>query len=663
MNQKEMDKLLSFRRQEELSDIDFLRSFDLKTKGLEKLSSCLGKDDLDGAKREIVHYFKVRKKGKWFFDLRDGRKGVIGRQCPFLWKPEFSNVLKEAEALLENRFILGSKIVLDFGRKLKWVTEESCDLGVPGNMFRRGDFFNTLAIAHARTRKAIYADKFAELIERWVVDWPFEIHDSFYKPFDPKLPHSQYGFKPLPTGCRLFNWMNCLYSGILFAPQVPVEAAYQLLKVMFFTGLQFRRWEKTPHGSGNVHIKNSGTTPALVALMFPECPLLRPLLKTTKKCFTRHISEDFLSDGGYQERSTSYLKATMEMFLGPLLLAKLNNVTILRSADLKKLKGSCEQFSHLMFPQGVPPNVGDGHPNREVVASFLGLAAKAFESQTIAQRIRQLRLEKFLPLDLKPKVELNASLLKQVCYYPVSGYFVARTGQGCRSSAVAMTIPDGENRFSNHAHEDALSLEMVVGGVPIIGTPATTLYHEANSAKNRDKPLRGYTYSMESHNVVLVGSNPVSPLASFIDSWGVDPIPVKSEWNEIGEGVCLKASHEGYNGVKLTREMDFNFRKGWTVRDHIEGKAKAPHVLRWHFEYGVEVKKEGESFVATRGGRGLKLSFSGKVIHQKKLYRNDKWMGNTLSSAGRATPWVIDVYFGEGSGDWVTTDLKIMRSN
>ena len=663
MNQKEMDKLLSFRRQEELSDLDFLRVFDPKEKDLQEFSSCLRKNDLESAKRELVHYFRVRKKAKWFFDLRGGRRGVIGRQCPFLWKPDFSNVLKEAEALLENRFNLRSGIVLDFGKKLKWVTEETCDLGVPGNMFRRGDFFNTLAIAHARTRKAIYADKFAELIGRWVVDWPFETHDSFYKPFDRKLPHSQYGFKPLPTGCRLFNWMNCLYSGILFAPQVPIDATYQLLKVMFFTGLQFRRWEITPHGSGNVHIKNSGTTPALVALMFPECPVLQPLLETTKKCFTRHISEDFLSDGGYQERSTSYLKATMEMFLGPLLLAKLNGVEILRSADLKRLKGSCEQFSHLMFPQGVPPNVGDGLPNQEVVASFLGLAAKAFESQTIAQRIRQLRLEKFLPFDLKPRVERNASLLKKVYHYPISGYFVARSGQGRRSSAVAMTVPDGENRFSNHAHEDALSLEIVVGGMPIIGTPATTLYIEANSAKNRDKPLRGYTYSMESHNVVLVGSKPVSPLASFIDCWGVDPIAVKSEWNEIGGGVCLKGSHEGYKGVKLTRKMDFNFRKGWTVRDQIEGKVKKPHILRWHFEYGVEVTKEGGVFIASRGGRGLKLSFSGNVISQKKLYRNDKWMRHTLSSGRRATPWIIDVYFGEGSGDWVTTDLEIMRSN
>ena len=426
-------------KQTELSDLDFLRAFDLGKRAFRKMGKAIEKGDLPATKKKLVNYFKYRRRPRWFFDFRDGGRGAVPKLWPVEFKPDLPLECMKADQLLKNRFILGYGIELDFGPKLKWFTNQTRDLGVPGNVFRRGDFFNTLAIAHAHSRRAEYAIKFAELADRWQRDWPFEVDDQF-RPGDLVMSR-EYGYKSMPTGCRLSNWLNCLYSGILFAQQVPVETAFQFIKTIWFTGLQFRRYEKAPYKPGNIHTKHCGTTPSIIAMMFPECRAMKPLMDLARRNFALHVENNLLSDGGYQEWSTSYMKVTLEMFLLPLWLARENRVTLLSRFDQNRLRRCCEQFAHLILPQGSPLDVGDGLTRRESTASFLALTAKFFRSRILAEPVNRFRLRGFLPPELKPPLESPSISLPLVVHYPASGYFVARSGPGHKASALAVVVP------------------------------------------------------------------------------------------------------------------------------------------------------------------------------------------------------------------------------
>ncbi len=165
---------------------------------------------------------------------------------------------------------------------------------------------------------------------------------------------------------------------------------------------------------------------------------------------------------------------------------------------------------------------------------------------------------------------------------------------------------------------------------------------------------------MESHNVVLAGSRPARTVASLIDSWGVAPIPVTCDWEEIPGGVRFRAFHEGYAGVKLSRQIEFQFRRGWTVRDCVDGFCGQPHIQRWHFEYGVEIEKSGKGYIAAKGKACLAISFLAKSELSARAYRNEGWMPKSVRPADEPAPWVLDIQFGGGDHDCITTDFHIV---
>ena len=649
------------RRQDTFTDAQFLAAFDLARRGLGKVRSSVERDDPARARAELVEYFRTRACAKWTFDLRDGRRGDASCLWPAGIRMKRAQAIEESGNILANRVTIRPGLVLDFGPELAWVTPETRDLGVPGNGFRCCAFMMQLAVAHAATRKATYARKFAELADRWVTDWPFEVDEHF----TPRgiVFSREYGYKTLPTGVRLISWFTALYSGILFAPQVPVETAFRLLKVMWFTGLQYLRFRRAPYNGGNHHIMRCGTVPALVALMFPETPVLEPLLQMARETFSAHLERSILSDGGYEERSSSYSTVSLEMMMAPTWIGRRNGVALLDRRDTGRLRRACGRMVDLVLPNGSLPDVGDGTPDPSHTAFFLAMSREAVGLRGADATLRRLRLGRYLPASLRPAPARGRGRAEPpgqgappaVCHAPVSGHFLARSGQGSRASAMYLAVPNGENPYTGHSHGEELSLQLVVRGECLVGTPATELYVYVNQARYRSTPARAYLYSTLSHNVVLVGSEALHSLDDLASGWGVVSAPVTCTWSRTARGVHVRASHEGYQGVHLSREVAFDHRSGWTVRDRVRGGGGRRHVLRWNLQYGVELSATEAGFIASRGNAGLAIDFSASTPHRARVYRNAKWLRPNLKRKGQPFPWVVDVTFGGTDDDWIET--------
>jgi len=105
----------------------------------------------------------------------------------------------------------------------------------------------------------------------------------------------------------------------------------------------------------------------------------------------------------------------------------------------------------------------------------------------------------------------------------------------------------------------------------------------------------------------------------------------------------------------------FRHGKGWAVRDRVEGGGGRPHVARWHFEYGVDVTREGDGFVAVRGRARLRVVARSEGKARARLYRDRRWLGRNPLRPGEPAPWVLDVAFGGSGDDLLETRFEIVR--
>ena len=628
------------------SDVDFLGMLDLRRRGLGAVRRALARGHLPAARAAAVEYFRTRRTPKWSFDLRDGRRG--GPQCAWVSPPTPDSrgrynraVTARADEVCRHALRLAADLPHDFGPGLGWRTKQMRGLLADASILKRCNWMRDLAAAHARTRNGKYAAKFDHLLNRWLDDWPLVVDEDF-NPAGAIL-HAADGHKAMPTAFRVISWLDCLYCGVPFAPQVAIDTAFRLIKSTVFTALQYRRYAPSPYRPANHHLWERGTAPFVFGVMFPEFPELAKMVAQGRPVIKRHLRHSFLPDGGYEERTTSYTYAALKMFTLPLWLARLNRVPLLSRKETGVLRRCGDNLALLTLPHGHWADVGDGMQHVGRVSEMLSESVRLFRSPTALAVGASLGLAGRLDREARPALKAAAGQrLPLVVHQPDSGYFVARDAWSARASAMALSVPHGG--IFNHAHDDAMSLQLVVRGEPIIGTPLSELYHVVNTRPYVRRLVRQQFYDAASHNVVLVGgprklSTPDRP------TWGVVPEPVTTRWTETGDSVRVSCCQERATGATVVREVLFRHRRGWTVRDGVAGVPGARCVARWHFEYGVAVTREGRLFLAQAGQAVLAVGCTSDGPIQTRLYRDGRWLGKNPRRPGEPAPWALDVTF------------------
>lgn len=647
------------RDQRSVTDVDFLRTLDLEPGAFRLVREALEQSDEPAARAALLEHFRTRQHPRWFFDGRTGRRHL---EPP--WNVSGGpGLIERADAALDGRLYLLGSMAWDFGPELHWRTPEMQGLGSAPSQFKRCNYMRDLALAWAQTRKPDYAVRLGEFIERWLDDWPLVV-DADFGPEDAIMSRDD-GHKAMPTAFRVLSWLDVVYTGVLFTPHIPADTAFRLIKAVWFTALQYRRYEQSRYHPANHHLWERGTAPFIFGTMFPECPELAALRDQGRPVVCRHAEESFLRDGTYEERSTSYTLAALRMFTVPQRLARLNRVQLLHRSGRARIRRCGAAMARLVLPDASLPDLGDGRPGTADTPRLLGTMGAVFGDRTSGEVARRLGLiGRIAAGDRKdvrglPRVDLPA-----VVYYPASGYFVAREAWKPTSSAMVFSVP-GPGLIYNHAHDDALHVQIMVRGVRLVGTPMTELYSYLNQDRFFGSKARGHFFAMTSHNVVLVRGEPARSLESLAprSSWGAVPIPTETRWRRIQGGVRARGSHCGYPGVVLCRQVTFMYGRGWEIVDRVLDEDsrtdRRSHLCRWHFEYGVQVTVDGDEYLARRAGTALRIGFTSGQRLRPRLYRDERWLGRNPVRENEPAPWILEARFGGTGDDWLTTNMEI----
>jgi hypothetical protein len=96
------------------------------------------------------------------------------------------------------------------------------------------------------------------------------------------------------------------------------------------------------------------------------------------------------------------------------------------------------------------------------------------------------------------------------------------------------------------------------------------------------------------------------------------------------------------------------------VRDTVLESPGKPHRLGWHFESDVELTRDDDSFLARCGDAGLRITFESGGRRRTRM-RREKPVASPQGWSGRNRPWILEVSFGGGPEDELTTRFEILR--
>ena len=558
-----------------ITDADFFQALDLSWPGLQKVAQAWRSRDLETARRETVHYFRRRRKPKWHVDLRDASPAEYQAHC--FARADTETLLSKADDLLRNVFRL-SNLSLDLGPDLDWHIAGLQELNALGGFFKRMPYLQTLADAYMISGNAKYIEKYCEILGRYLEEWPLVWELRYPSAYVVQEKPVQ---EAMSCGFRVLTWMHLLYTPVPYDARVPVALTFRMIRSLWFTAWQYRRFDEDGFRSNNHHLWERGLLPWQFALMLPEFPEFRSMFTRGQEVVDQHIWHDFFAEGGYKEHSMSYAGATLGMFiLTPAHLGKVNRKPLLSRKAGNRVRKSMEALFSMIMPNNHFPRIGDDTfalditEQRENVQMSL---AQAIEYGAIHSGPCQAILQ---------SLEITAGKPKRVRLPPLSvcweraGYVAGRDGWRRNSNYFIMsTNTIGE---MGHDHLDMLSMILHVGGETIIDDPATDLYHLANTKEYKGSELRGYLTNMSAHNTILAYGEPIQADIFYGHGWVFD-IP-KTEILHYAAGrswLQAVAMHRGYPSSRCRREVLFAHRKGWVLRDTVSGGPvlkERPHV-------------------------------------------------------------------------------------
>ena len=356
--------------------------------------------------------------------------------------------------------------------------------------------------------------------------------------------------------------------------------------------------------SPNTHLTGEALALYVVGHAFPELDSSGRWIETGRRILLREIDRQILRDGGHVERSMHYQRYTLDFYLLALLTAR-------RAGDVHAehafgdAAGRLADFTYgIADDKGCLPLIGDDDGgmlwpvtgrdcvdvrdslataavvlNRPHLARW-GLQEEIFWMAT-REAIAFVNHEKEVG-DSRPDFGPGSQT------FPDTGYVVMRSAD---DHAV---LDAGAHGYMNggHAHADALSLTLSIGGRPLLIDPGTATYTMDSQLRNR---MRGSV----NHNTVCLDGSPQSiPADPFHWATAAD-----AHLHASRHSACFdwaEATHEGYAPVQHRRSVIRADGSGWLVVDEIRGTAcgddsDAIHsaATHWHFHPGWMLRDEG----------------------------------------------------------------------
>lgn len=625
----------------DVTDEDVFKSFNMNYKGLEKVKIALESKDLVRAKKELISYFQKRNNVKYFYDYRARPITKIDTETnPYFFQSALglSGELKPfcmyvADRMLENTYVLPGKgrgeIFLGENYEsmihFNFLKDQGKRHRSSLDQFVRGQFFESLAIAYHETENNKYLNKFCEILRKFMETYPLRIVDERPNANRFQLDEDR---DVMSTGWLCLVYISLFYTRIPY--EINSDLAFEIIKRIWYLGIQFRRFDKDSYRAYNHHLFERGLVPLSLSILLPEIPDFKCMQKRGIAIVRRHIKEDFNTTGGYSEHSISYWSgaALGEMLSRGIILARNNDINLLDKASSSRLYRSFSLLAKLAMPGETFPNIGDNRGPMINPILRLGILALDNEDCKNVLEFREHGISKNLPA-------FDYANDK-------AGFAISRNGFTPKSSFIVMSAKT-HCGYTGHNHMDMLSLIIVFNGKEIIGEPYSgKLYH---NIKMRS-PQRGFMYNMTSHNTVLCYGNPIINDMYYSNKWGVyrpdSPIVASQSFDN---GFYVEAYHTGYTFCLHRRSLFFNRDKGLIVHDKIErgNRYETPHIQRWYLSNECTVERiSDKALVITRDG--IDILFIAKEVRNISIWKNNLLYPEIFQSENDVSP-IIDVSF------------------
>lgn len=630
-----------------ITDQEVFAAFDLSLPQLSPVRLALGQDNLPAAKKELIRYFENRTSPHYLFDYRGLPLQSIDTDTnphDFQSSMGLDGSLKEfclyaGRKLMDHIYVRPgrNRVELDLGPDYEnlphfnFLEDQGKKHRTISDIFVRGQIFEYLAVLYHETGDERVLGQFEETLSMFLEHYPLIL--EYTEPDASRFCLTE-DRDVMSTGWLILQYISLLYTRIPY--EIGTEPAFEIIKRIWFLGIQFARLEKDSYRRYNHHMWERGLVPFMLGLLMPEIPDFKAMTKWGSSIICMHIRDDFNEAGGYSEHSIPYWSgaALCGMIYRGVHLANLNSWPLLDEESKKRLDLTFEALALISPPQEHYPSLGDngGPMVNPVLRTGEKISGNASCSQILA--LRENRLS-----SVSPSIPLDYA--DHRC-----GFVCCRSGFEREANYMMMSakINCGD---SGHNHMDMLSLFITFRGQEFIGEPyARLIYHSAAMGS----PQRAYQYNMGSHNTVLAYGNPVQPDSMYANKWGVyRPDSPVSSFDSTEEGCRVSAFHDAYTACRHVRTCYFHRKKGILIHDAIEHGNRLPkaHIQRWHLMPGTACQKISKSCVLLEK-EGVRLLIFWPGSPTVSLWKKEELYPSVVKNRTDLLP-VLDAAFTAGS--------------
>jgi hypothetical protein len=354
----------------------------------------------------------------------------------------------------------------------------------------------------------------------------------------------------------------------------------------------------------------------------------------------REITKQVYADGVSFEASLAYHGLVLEMFLiasyvaswaGAPLSDRFHErlsrmVAVSRSARHRtgRIPLFGDQDSGRILPEGFSRPAT--HDNLLWLAAALERRTRPLEGPAHPEVAWTLGVERWqccAELPLAPEARSVA--------FPDGGIFVLHTD---RTHVVVRCGDVGQNGFGGHSHNDTLSYELSIDGVPLIVDSGTYAYTFDIRARNEFRSTRA-------HNSVVVDREEINPIDAR-RVFELRSFARRKVWavTLTGQTLDFVGSHDGYR--RLTDPVEHRRRfslvvstNELSVHDEVIGSTVHEIESHLHFAAGTLLRHTGDgTFEAALGPTRVTISFSG--FDGDQLDVDEGWISDQYGIRTRA---------------------------
>jgi len=369
---------------------------------------------------------------------------------------------------------------------------------------------------------------------------------------------------PMEASMRAIALVCTLGMALTLTPELPLVD--QLLRLLCAHGEFIWRTVEYSDVRGNHYAANLVALLLLGLSVQRAYPSAKSWISHAASAIPPEIERQILADGVNFEKSLAYHRLVTELFVMAMIAMDRAGLSFpTRTRD--RLNAACTYSAMCTRPDGLTPNVGDNDSARALLFDpsdsrdhrpLIGLGALLFQDACLKGAASRMPAAAPWLLGrpaIRDWVKLTAEALPEIRHFSDGGVVVLRSGD----DYVWLDVGEvGLAGRGGHGHNDLLSFELVVDGVPLVVDPGCPTY-------TADREQRNLFRSTGYHNALRIDGQELAPMSGW---WqiGNDALPsdVAVGWD--GSRGSVHAAHGGYlrlhDPVLHERGVTFSPRAG-----------------------------------------------------------------------------------------------------